>query len=165
MQEKEFYSPPSFWAWQSTVSGHHSAGDHCSTTILRSQTQRGWPLRKRGDWGMSEKKLLTEEEIQHKLVTLPEWEVRDGWLRRKYKTPGFSHTLLLVNTIGYLAEAAWHHPDLELGYAQIIVRLQTHQAGGITMNDVELAQKIEEVVLWKPEASDSLQGYPKNWVK
>jgi len=114
---------------------------------------------------MSEKKLLTEEEIQHKLVTLPEWEVRDGWLRRKYKTPGFSHTLLLVNTIGYLAEAAWHHPDLELGYAQIIVRLQTHQAGGITMNDVELAQKIEEVVLWKPEASDSLQGYPKNWVK
>lgn len=114
---------------------------------------------------MSEDKLLTDEEIQRELETLPGWEVRDGWLRRKYKTPGFSHTLLLANTIGYLAEAAWHHPDLELGYAQVVVRLKTHRVKGITSNDIELARKIDEVVLWKPEASSSLQGYPKNWVK
>ena len=114
---------------------------------------------------MSEKSLLTDEEIQRELASLPNWEVRDGWLRCKYKTPGFTHTMMLANTIGYLAEAAWHHPDLELGYAQVVVRLQTHKAGGITMHDIELATKIDEVVLWKPEASASLQGFPKNWVK
>ena len=43
------------------------------------------------------------------------WYVEDGWLRRKYTTSGWPVTLLLVNAIGYLAEAAWHHPDAKSG--------------------------------------------------
>ncbi len=114
---------------------------------------------------MAEDVVLSEEELQQALQTLPEWEVRDNWLRRKYRTPGWPHTLLLANTIGYLAEAAWHHPDLSLGYAEVTVKLQTHRVRGITASDVELARKIDEVVLWKPPEGSALQGFPKNWVR
>ena len=90
--------------------------------------------------------------------------MRDGWLRRKYKTPGFAHTMLLANAIGFIAEAAWHHPDLELGYAYVTVKLQTHSAGGITQKDITLAHKINEISLWKPEDNSALEGFPKKWI-
>ena len=54
---------------------------------------------------MADDVILTEDELDAELQTLPGWEVRDDWLRREYKTPGFSHTAMLVNAIGYLAEA------------------------------------------------------------
>ncbi len=114
---------------------------------------------------MAEDHILTPEELQRELETLPGWEVRDGWLRRTYRTPGWPHTLLLANTIAYLAEAAWHHPDLSLGYAQVVVKLQTHRVRAITYSDIELARKIDEVVLWKPAPGAALQGFPKNWVR
>ena len=114
---------------------------------------------------MAKDQVLTDEEIAGHLAFLPGWEVRDHWLRRKYVTPGWTHTLLLANAIGYAAEAAWHHPDLELGYAQVVVKLQTHSARGITMKDIDLARRIEEIALWKPAAESSLEGFPKNWVR
>lgn len=108
--------------------------------------------------------ILTEAELQAALAELPGWEIREGWLRRTYKTPGWPHTLMLAQTIGYIAEAAWHHPDLSLGYAQVTVKLQTHRVKAITNMDVALAQKIHEVVLWKPPPGSPLDGFPKNWV-
>lgn len=109
--------------------------------------------------------LLTSDELKSELATLSGWEVRDDWLRREYKTPGFSHTMLLANAIGFVAEAAWHHPDLSLGYAQVIVKLQTHRVGGITWSDIELARKIHEIALWQPGDDSALDGFPKNWIK
>ena len=108
--------------------------------------------------------LLDESALAKALEALPEWEVRDGWLRRTYKTPGWPHTLMLANTIAYVAEAAWHHPDLSLGYAQVTVKLQTHRVRGITNHDTALAKRIDEVALWKPPADSPLEGFPKNWV-
>jgi 4a-hydroxytetrahydrobiopterin dehydratase len=67
------------------------------------------------------------------------------------------------NTIGYIAEAAGHHPDLSIGYAQVTVKLQTHRVRGITPSDVELARRIDEVVLWKPAEGSPLGGFPKRW--
>src|SRR5687768_1099935 len=93
---------------------------------------------------------LTTAQIDEALKSLPGWEVKDGWLRRTYKTPGFPHTMMLVNTIGYLAEAAYHHPDLSVGYAQVTVKLQTHKTRAITHMDLELAQRIEDVATWSP---------------
>jgi 4a-hydroxytetrahydrobiopterin dehydratase len=107
---------------------------------------------------------LNDSEIAEALKALPGWELRDGWLRRTYQTPGWSHTLMLANTIAYVAEAAYHHPDLSLGYAQVTVKLQTHRVRGITTHDTALAKRIDEVVLWKPSADSPLEGYPKNWV-
>lgn len=114
---------------------------------------------------MAEDVVLSPEEIERELALMPGWEIREGWLRKKYVTPGWPHTLLLANTIGYLAEAAWHHPDLSLGYAQVVVKLQTHRVHGITAKDLDLARKIDEVVLWRPPAGGALDGFPKNWVR
>ena len=72
--------------------------------------------------------------------------------------------MMLVTTIGYLAEAAWHHPDLSVGYAKVTVKLQTHRVRAVTFNDVELAVHIQEVVLWTPSEESALDGFPKRWV-
>ena len=109
--------------------------------------------------------VLSPEDLERELKSLPGWEVRDGWLRRKYVTPGWPHTMLLANAIAYVAEAAYHHPDLELGYAQVVVKLQTHRVEAISDSDVALAKAIEQAAMWKPEAGSPLTGFPKNWVK
>ena len=57
---------------------------------------------------------------------------------------------MVINTVGHLAEAAWHHPDITASYAWVEVRLQNHAAKGITDKDFALAKKIEEVVQWQP---------------
>ena len=105
------------------------------------------------------------EDLERELKALPGWEVRDGWLRRKYVTPGWPHTMMLANAISYVAEAAYHQPDLELGYAQVVVKLQTHRVKAISDSDIALAKQIEQVAMWKPEAGSPLTGFPKTWVK
>lgn len=113
---------------------------------------------------MADYRLLTDEELGEELQELSGWEVREGWLRKTYQTPGWGHTMMLVNTIGYIAEAAYHHPDFQVGYAQVTVKVQTHKVKGLTRLDLELAKRIDEVVLWKPEAGGALDGFPKTWV-
>lgn len=107
----------------------------------------------------------TDTEIADRLRELPGWYLEDGWIRRVYKTDGWPTTLMLVNAIGFLAEAAYHHPDLSVTWARIIVKLQTHSAGGITDKDFELAKKIEELALWRPAPGGGLQGTPNKWVR
>ena len=53
---------------------------------------------------------------------------------------------MVINAVGHLAEAAWHHPDITASYAWVEVRLQNHAAKGITDKDFELAKKIEDVI-------------------
>jgi 4a-hydroxytetrahydrobiopterin dehydratase len=106
----------------------------------------------------------SDAEVTEKLKELPGWYLENGWIRREYKTDGWPTTLMLVNAIGYLAEAAYHHPDLTVTWAKVWVKLQNHAAGGITDKDFELARKIEEVVLWRPRAG-ALGGTPNNFVR
>ena len=92
---------------------------------------------------------------------LPHWSYQDGWIRRTYKTSSWKGTLMVINTVGHLAEAAWHHPDITASYAWVEVRLMTHTAKGITAKDLELARKIEEVVHWQPgKEGRGLEGTP-----
>ena len=103
----------------------------------------------------------TEDEVRARLAQeLPQWTVEDGWIRRKYKTSGWKATLMVVNTVGHLAEAAWHHPDLTVSYAFVTVKLMNHAAKGITEKDFELARKIEDVVGWRPGEGSALEGTP-----
>jgi 4a-hydroxytetrahydrobiopterin dehydratase len=108
----------------------------------------------------------TDSEVQSRLqeLGLTEWYLEDGWLRRKYNTDGWPQTLMAVNAIGYVAEAAWHHPDLAVTWGKLWVKLKTHSAGGITDKDFELARKIEEVVLWRPAGVALGTGNPKKFV-
>ena len=113
--------------------------------------------RKQGD------ETYTPDEVAARLAAeLPQWTYEDGWIRRKVKTSGWKATLMVVNTVGHLAEAAWHHPDLTVSYAFVTVKLATHSAKGITEKDFALARKIEEVVLWQPgrEPDAALEGTP-----
>jgi 4a-hydroxytetrahydrobiopterin dehydratase len=92
---------------------------------------------------------------------LPRWTFEEGWIKRTYKTNSWKGTLMVVNAVGHLAEAAWHHPDITLSYAWLEVRLTTHTAKGITEKDLALAKKIEEVVAWQPGLEGgALEGTP-----
>jgi len=107
--------------------------------------------------------VYSDEQIKARLVDeLAHWYLENGWIRRKYKTSGWKATLMVVNTVGHLAEAAFHHPDLAVSYAFVIVKLTNHAAKGITNKDFELAKKIEEVVMWQPAkaAGSALEGTP-----
>ena len=95
--------------------------------------------------------VYSEADIEQRLKEeLPHWHYENGWIRRKYKTHGWKGTLMVVNTIGHLSEAAFHHPDLTVSYAFVIVKLMNHAAKGVTNKDFELAKKIEEVIQWQP---------------
>ena len=106
----------------------------------------------------------SDDEVRARLAAeLPHWTYEDGWIRRKYRTEGWKGTLMVVNTVGHLAEAAWHHPDLTVSYAFVIVKLVTHSAKGITDKDFALARKIEEVVQWQPgREGGALTGTPND---
>ena len=105
---------------------------------------------------------LPEAEVTAWLgQNLPTWKLEGGWVRRTYKTSSWKGTLMVINAVGHLAEAAWHHPDITASYAWVEVRLMTHTAKGITMKDLVLARKIEDVVHWQPAKEGSaLEGTP-----
>jgi len=108
-----------------------------------------------------DEKVYGDAEVERRLTAkLPHWSLEKGCIRRKYRTGGWKGTLMVINTVGHLAEAAWHHPDLSASYAAVIVKLTTHSAGGITEKDFELAGKIEETVQWRPDAYSALDGTP-----
>jgi 4a-hydroxytetrahydrobiopterin dehydratase len=109
-------------------------------------------------------KVYAESEIAAKIASdkLTNWKLEDGWLRRKFNTDGWRSTLMLVNAIGFLAEAADHHPDLNVTWAKVWVKLQTHSAGGITDKDFALARRIEDTVLWRPQPGEPLSGAAAN---
>ena len=108
--------------------------------------------------------IYTEEQIELRLAEeLPHWYYENGWIRRKYKTNSWKGTLMVVNTVGHLAEAAWHHPDLTVSYAFVVVKLMNHAAKGVTNKDFALAKKIEEVIQWNPgENEPDLDGVPND---
>ena len=115
---------------------------------------------------MTKAKLGTysDEELRSKLQELPGWYYEEGWIRRQYKTDGWPTTLMLVNQIAYLAEAAYHHPDLSVTWAKVTVKLKTHSENGITDRDLQLARKIEETALWRPAEGSALEGTPNKFV-
>lgn len=94
---------------------------------------------------------------------LPGWKLQDGWIRRKYSTDGWPTTLMLVNAIGFLSEAAYHHPDLEVTWGKIWVKLKTHASGGITDRDFALAKEIEKLALWRPAPGSAMEGTPNKF--
>lgn len=106
----------------------------------------------------------SDAEIAERLTgVLRHWYLEDDFIRRKYRTGGWKSTLMAVNAVGHLAEAAWHHPDILASFPWVEVRLRNHDANGITDKDFELAAKIEDVLQWQPGSEPgSLTGTPQN---
>src|SRR5690349_11482184 len=125
-------------------------------------TQVGSPSNTLGRPSMAEAKTYSDQEIPAKLAEhgLSAWYLEDGWIRRKFTTDGWPTTLMLVNAVGYLCEAAYHHADISLTWGKAWIKLKTHSAGGITDKDFALAQQIEAVALWRPQPGGPLEGTP-----
>ena len=85
-------------------------------------------------------KTYSEDQIPSKLSEygLDKWYYEDKWIRRKFNTDGWPTTLMAVNAVGYLCEAAGHHADLNVTWGKLWVKLATHSAGGITDKDFTL---------------------------
>lgn len=109
---------------------------------------------------------LQEHIVRQRLEsTLPNWRLQDGELVRTYRTGDWRRTNLLAGAIAFLSEAAYHHPAVELGFSSLRVRLVTHDAGGITARDIELARLIEERATWRPEPGSVFTGPPDGWIE
>jgi 4a-hydroxytetrahydrobiopterin dehydratase len=87
--------------------------------------------------------LLSDISIQRELGSLPGWSRRGDVLTRMYTFRNFTHAMEFVNRVAGLAEAANHHPDIDIRYSKVTLTLSTHDAGGITSNDLELAKAID----------------------
>lgn len=87
---------------------------------------------------------LSAQDIQAKLATLPGWSLNDaGEITKTYVFQGFPQSLMFATAVGVLAEAAQHHPDILIRWNKVTLSLTTHDAGGLTDKDFELARQIE----------------------
>ena len=86
---------------------------------------------------------LNDEEIGQRLTGMDGWE-RDGdAIRKTFEGEDFMSSVKLVNALAPVAEEMNHHPDLEISWNKVTVRLSTHSEGGLTESDFELAGRID----------------------
>ena len=93
---------------------------------------------------------LTRAEADSMLLELRGWEIQEDsghlQLAKRFAFKGFLPGVRLVNLIAPIAEAEGHHPDLQLGYGELVVTLWTHVAGGLTGNDFILAARLDQAI-------------------
>jgi 4a-hydroxytetrahydrobiopterin dehydratase len=89
---------------------------------------------------------LTAEQAKDRLSQLPGWQIEQGELVRTFSFKDFRQSLGFVNRVGEASEAAGHHPDIDIRYNRVRLALVTHDAGGLTAKDFELAAKANRLV-------------------
>jgi len=89
---------------------------------------------------------FSKEEAASRLDALPGWQIEAGELTRTFKFDDFVAALAFVNHVGELAEKAGHHPDIDIRYNRVRLSLVTHDAGGLTAKDFELAPAVDRLV-------------------
>lgn len=89
--------------------------------------------------------VLSEQEVGEALAELPGWEAAGGRLTKEYVVGDFREAVALVVRIAFEAEAANHHPDLDVRYNRLRVGLSTHSEGGVTEKDLDLARTVESL--------------------
>jgi 4a-hydroxytetrahydrobiopterin dehydratase len=88
---------------------------------------------------------LSNAEITSRLSGLAGWKVESGELTRIYEFKDFRASLAFVNKVGEAAEKANHHPDIDVRYNRVRLGLVTHDAGGITAKDFDLAAAVDKL--------------------
>jgi 4a-hydroxytetrahydrobiopterin dehydratase len=86
---------------------------------------------------------LADTDVESALAGLPGWERSGEEIVKVFERPSFADAIAFVVRVGFLAEAADHHPDLDVRWRRVRVALTTHDAGGLTALDVDLARRIE----------------------
>ena len=88
---------------------------------------------------------LIQSEIDQKLQTVPQWEQQEQTITRTFEFKDFVGAIDFVDKLVEPAEAAGHHPDLAISYNKVTVSLTSHDAGGLTQKDFEMAQTISNL--------------------
>ncbi len=92
---------------------------------------------------MGKRELLTEQQLKAALDGLPNWELANGKLRREYQFADFVHAFGFMAAAAVTVEAMNHHPEWCNVWNRVTIELTTHDSGGITAADTELAGKLE----------------------
>lgn len=88
---------------------------------------------------------LSSAEITERLAGVSMWQTDNGTVWRVFSFPDFVAAMQFVNKVADAAEAAGHHPDIDIRYNKVTLALSTHDAGGITEKDFELANRIDQL--------------------
>jgi len=88
---------------------------------------------------------LADDDIRARLVSLPSWELTSGQIATEYRLADFRQAVAFVVRVAFEAEAADHHPDIDVRFNRVRIALSTHSAGGVTAKDLDLAAIIEGV--------------------
>jgi 4a-hydroxytetrahydrobiopterin dehydratase len=91
-------------------------------------------------------RVLDNKEIKEALKDLPEWEQEGKTIERSLEFDDFSQAMDFVNGVAELAEAAEHHPDIDIRFNKVRLVLTTHSKGALTESDFDLAEKIDTLV-------------------
>lgn len=91
------------------------------------------------------RQLLPDLDIQRALGKLPGWSRRGGTITKSYTFPTFPQGISFVGRVADAAERMEHHPDIDIRYTKVTMTLSTHDAGGVTSRDLELAGEIERL--------------------
>jgi 4a-hydroxytetrahydrobiopterin dehydratase len=92
-------------------------------------------------------KVATDQEIQTALEKLQLWTIAEGKLHREYRFRDFVQAFGFMTQVALLAERAGHHPKWSNAYGRVAVDLTTHEAGGITQKDLDLAHRMERIAV------------------
>lgn len=93
----------------------------------------------------NERTLLTPNELQTFLAQHPEWKLEGDMIRRTYEAPTFLKGIDFVQRVAQAAEAADHHPDIDIRWRKVTLALVTHDAGGLTSRDTKLAAEADRL--------------------
>ncbi len=90
--------------------------------------------------------LIDPDELEGLLKKLPEWDLENNSIVRMMEFDEFMEAIDFVNAVAEIAEEAGHHPDIDIRWCTITVRLTTHDVGGLTEADLDVAKKIDTLV-------------------
>jgi len=90
---------------------------------------------------------LSDDEVTNRLHRLSGWELADRAIRKQFAFSTFADGIRFVDRVAQLADAADHHPDIDIRYTRVTISLWTHSAGGITEKDFHLAGQIAHLPL------------------
>lgn len=103
------------------------------------------------DWSAQTRRALTAPEIVAELAKTQGWTLDgDGAnvaITRSFRFANYFETMAFVNAVAFIAHVQDHHPDLSVHYDRCVVRLNTHDAGGISATDIACAQKIDALLV------------------
>jgi 4a-hydroxytetrahydrobiopterin dehydratase len=92
-------------------------------------------------------KKSTAAQIKSALAKIPDWKKKEAVIARTFQFKDFLAAMKFVDAVAVAAEQAWHHPDINIRWNKVTLALTTHDAGGLTQKDFDLARQFDQLSL------------------